>query len=55
MFEDTITGTLPFTPPQDLLAESKRAAKPAAVQQLRVDGWRTSWFTRISELLVGKE
>jgi len=55
MLDGSVTGTFPFIPPQDLLAEAKRQVKPTRDQQLRVDGWRTSWLTRISEVLVGKE
>jgi hypothetical protein len=52
MSDHSMTGT--FELPKDLLAEAKRAVKPKK-EQLHVEGWRNSWLSRISELLVGKD
>lgn len=40
--------------PPELLQASQHAAKRAA-DQLRVEGFRHSWFSRLSELLIGKD
>ncbi len=54
MLDHTMTGTFQADLPKDLLAESKRAPKPKG-DPLHVEGWRSSWLSRISELLVGKD
>jgi hypothetical protein len=54
MIDNSMTGTFQIDLPKDLLSESKRAAKPKN-EQLHVEGWRNSWLSRISELLVGKD
>lgn len=54
MIDDSMTGTFQITLPKDLLSEAKRATQGKKVQ-LRVDGWRNSWLSRLSEMLVGKE
>jgi hypothetical protein len=53
MFDDTATGTFQLALPKDLLTEAKRQVKPKS-EQLNVEGWRTSWLSRLSEALVGK-
>ena len=53
MFDDTTTGTFQLDFPKDLLTEAKRQLKPKS-EQLKVEGWRSSWLSRISEALVGK-
>jgi hypothetical protein len=54
MADNSMTGTFQINLPKDLLSEAKRAARPKN-DQLRVEGWRNSWLSRISELLVGKD
>jgi hypothetical protein len=54
MADNSMTGTFQLNLPKDLLSESKRASKQKS-EQLRVEGWRNSWLSRISELLVGKD
>jgi hypothetical protein len=54
MADDSMTGTFQLTLPKDLLLEAKRASAPKN-ERLRVEGWRNSWLSRISELLVGKD
>jgi hypothetical protein len=39
--------------PEDLLSEARRQPKPKR-EHLKVEGWRTSWLTRVSEKLIGK-
>jgi hypothetical protein len=53
MIDNSMTGTFQIDLPEDLLSESRRAPKPN--EQLHVEGWRNSWLSRISELLVGKD
>jgi hypothetical protein len=54
MPDNSMTGTYQLNLPKDLLSEAKRQAKPKD-EQLHVEGWRTSWLSRISEFLVGKD
>jgi hypothetical protein len=54
MADNSMTGTFQLNLPKDLLSEARRAPKTKS-EQLRVEGWRTSWLSRISELLVGKD
>jgi hypothetical protein len=54
MADNSMTGTFQLNLPKDLLSEAKRASAPKS-EQLRVEGWRNSWLSRISELLVGKD
>ena len=52
--DNSMTGNFQFNLPKDLVSESKRQPKPKG-EQLRVEGWRNSWLSRISELIVGKD
>jgi len=54
MTDNSLTGTFHLDLPKDLLSEAKRVAD-AKEPQFRVEGWRRSWWSRISELLVGKD
>ncbi len=54
MIDNSMTGTFQINLPKDLLSESKRASQPK-IDQLHVEGWRTSWLSRIAELFVGKD
>ena len=54
MNDESMTGTFQVSLPKDLLSEARRLPGQAAEQKLRVDGWRDSWLSRFSELLVGK-
>jgi hypothetical protein len=54
MIDHTSTGTFQIHFPQDLMLESKRVPKPTT-DQLRVEGWRNSWFSRLAEMLIGKD
>jgi hypothetical protein len=54
MTDNSMTGAYQLNLPKDLVLEAKRQPKPIK-EQLRVEGWRTSWLSRISELLVGKD
>jgi len=54
MTDNSMTGTFQINLPKDLLSEAKRAPK-LKKEELRVEGWRNSWLSRISEILVGKD
>ena len=54
MTDHSMTGTFEIVLPQDLLAEARRAQRPKG-EQLKVEGWRASWLSRLSERLVGKD
>ena len=52
--DKSMTGTFQLNLPKDLLSEAKRQSKPKK-EELKVEGFRTSWLSRVSEILVGKE
>jgi hypothetical protein len=54
MVDKSMTGTFQLKLPKELLSEAMRQSKPKH-DQLRVEGWRNSWLSRISEMLVGKD
>jgi hypothetical protein len=54
MVDNSMTGAFQINLPKDLLSEAKRATKPKG-EMLNVEGWRNSWLSRISEMLVGKD
>jgi len=54
MADNSMTGTFQINLPKDLLTEARRAPK-AKNEQLRVEGWRNSWLSRLAEMLVGKD
>jgi hypothetical protein len=54
MVDESMTGTFQISLPKDLLSEAKRATK-GKNEQLHVEGWRNSWLSRLSEMLVGKD
>ncbi|MGO9513725.1 MAG: hypothetical protein ACLP2F_08805 [Steroidobacteraceae bacterium] len=54
MADKSMTGTFQLNLPKELLSEAKRQPKPRG-EQLRVEGWRNSWLSRIAELLVGRD
>ncbi len=54
MVDKSMTGTFQINLPKDLLSEARRQPKPKN-EQLKVEGWRPSWLSKISEMLVGKD
>ena len=54
MTDTSVGGSVQFDLPKDLLAEAKRQPKPQ-VDELKIDGWRNSWVSRLSEMLLGKD
>jgi hypothetical protein len=54
MADNSMTGAFQIKFPKELVAEAKNAPRPKN-EQLRVEGWRNSWLTRLSEKLVGKD
>jgi hypothetical protein len=54
MADNSMTGSFQLNLPKDLISEAKRAPKPKQ-EELRVEGWRNSWLSRLSEVLVGKD
>jgi hypothetical protein len=54
MADESRPETFQLTLPRELLAAASRQPKPKT-EQLRVEGWRTSWLTRVSEVFVGKD
>jgi hypothetical protein len=54
MIDKSMTGSYQINLPKDLLSEARKQPKPKK-EHLKVEGWRTSWLTRVSEMLVGKD
>ena len=54
MADHSMTGTFRLELPKDLISEAQRAAKKPK-DNLRVEGWRSSWLSRISEKLIGED
>jgi hypothetical protein len=54
MIDKSMTGSYQINLPKDLLSEARKQPKPKK-EHLKVEGWRTSWLTRVSEILVGKD
>jgi hypothetical protein len=54
MVDKSMTGTFQINLPKDLLSEARRQPKPKN-EQLKVEGWRASWLSKVSEILVGKD
>ncbi len=54
MTDDSLTNTFRIDLPQDLLMESARTPAPRH-ERLGVEGWRTSWLSRLLELLAGRD
>ena len=54
MADNSLTGTFQLNLPKDLLTEAKRQPKQRT-EMLRVEGWRSSWLSRLSEILIGKD
>jgi hypothetical protein len=52
---NTASETSRFYPPKDLLTEAKRQKPRPVSERLKVEGWRSSWLTRLSEMLIGKD
>jgi hypothetical protein len=58
MVDKSMTGTFQINLPKDLLSEARRQPKPKNEQsadRLKVEGWRSSWLSKMSEILVGKD
>jgi hypothetical protein len=54
MADKSMTGTFQINLPKDLLSEARRQTKPKS-DHLKVEGWRPSWLSKVSEMLVGKD
>jgi hypothetical protein len=54
MMDKSMQGSYQINLPKDLLSEARKQPKPKK-EHLKVEGWRTSWLTRVSEMLVGKD
>jgi hypothetical protein len=55
MVDDSMTGSFQLNLPKDLLSEAKKRQVKPKGEQLHVEGWRTSWLSRVSEALLGKD
>jgi hypothetical protein len=54
MADNSMTGAFQIKFPQELLAEAKRVPMQKN-EQLRIEGWRNSWLSRLSEMIIGKD
>lgn len=55
MVDDSMTGSFQINLPKDLVSEAQKRQVTPKADQLHVEGWRTSWLSRLSEVLVGKD
>ena len=55
MHDPAMTGKFEIKLPQELLAQAPRAAAGRQGQELRVEGWKGSWLSRLFEKLVGQD
>jgi hypothetical protein len=55
MVNTSTSETSRFYPPKDLLAEAKRQKPKPSSDRFQVEGWRRSWLTKLSEMLIGKD
>jgi hypothetical protein len=52
--DKSMQGSYQINLPKDLLSEARKQPKPKK-EHLKVEGWRSSWLTRVSEMLIGKD
>ena len=55
MADNSLNGAFQLTLPKELISAANRQPPKTADQKLHVEGWRTSWLSRLSEVLVGKD
>jgi hypothetical protein len=55
MAEHSATDSYQIQLPAELISEAQRQPRPVSRDQLKVEGWRTSWLSRLTELLAGRE
>lgn len=55
MADNSLNGAFQLTLPKELVSAANRQPPKTADQKLHVEGWRTSWLSRLSEVLVGKD
>jgi len=55
MIDDSMTGSFQINLPKELLSEAKKHQVKPKGEQLHVEGWRTTWLSRLSESLLGKD
>lgn len=54
MIDPAMTGTFEIQLPKDLLAHAKHV-QAGRGKELKVEGWRSSWLSRLMEKLVGQD
>lgn len=54
MNDPSLTGSYELKLPRDLLAQAQRSGKPRG-QDMKVEGWKGSWLSRLIERLVGED
>lgn len=54
MIDPAMTGTFQIQLPKELLAHSKHV-QAGGSKELKVEGWRTSWLSRLMEKLIGHD
>jgi len=54
MADNSSMGTYQIDFPQDLLLAAKQVPKQTN-ERLHIEGWRNSWLSRLSELVIGKD
>ena len=54
MIDPSMTGTFEIQLPQDLVAHAQRI-RAGSRKELKVEGWRGSWLSRLVEKLIGHD
>ncbi len=54
MIDPTMTGTFEIQLPKDLVAHARRV-QTGKRRELKVEGWRGSWLSRLVEKLIGQD
>ncbi len=56
MIDPGMTGTFELKMPQELVSHSRRVGADARKSpEMKVEGFRSSWFSRLMEKLIGQD
>jgi hypothetical protein len=53
VMEESTTNVFLLNLPKELIAEAERQPQPKV--ELKVEGWKTSWLSRLSERVLGRD
>lgn len=55
MTDPSLTGSFELKFPRELLAQVPKGGAGHRRQDMKVEGWKGSWFSRLLERLVGED